>query len=167
MIAKGPWTLTWGDNIITDVEEIDVEHEVSSDDFETIQGRTIEIDGPFKASAIVTLLVADIPALAAILPQYFVANGGVLSTGETVNNADGAIDIQPNNCDAAVVTNNLDIASCGNPGQVARIVSARTQIEGLDVDNKIAKVMVKFIGEAEATEATLQFFREGTISVVS
>ncbi len=166
-LVRGPFTVKWGDNIITDIEEIDVSHEVSSEEFETIQGSTVELDGSYKVSAVLTLLASDIPVLSAILPQYFVANGGVMSTGETVNNANGAIDIKAASCDEAIVYNNLDITACGNPGQVLRIVNARTRIEGLEVDNVIQKVMVKFIGEPGSSEATMQLFKTGTISIVS
>ena len=90
-----------------------------------------------------------------------------MSTGETVNNANGAIDIKAASCDDNIVYNNLDIISCGNPGQVLRLVNARTRIEGVELDNVIQKVMVKFIGESASTEATMQIFKSGTISVVS
>lgn len=167
MIIRGPFDIKWGDNTISDVEEINIEHSIDSEDYKTVQGRTLEIDGSYKATATITLLASDIPALSAILPQYFVANGGILSTGETVSNADGAIDIAPRNCDDELVFNNLDIISCGSPAQIARIVNARTKIEGIEVNEKIQKVMIKFIGEASPDEATLQFFRQGTIATVS
>lgn len=166
-LIRGPFELKWGDNVLADIEQIDISHDVKSDEFETIQGTTLEIDGAYKVSATITLLASDIPALSAILPQYFVANGGILSTGETVNNANGAIDVKAASCDDSIVYNNLDIISCGSPGQVLRIVNARTRIEGVELDNVIQKVMVKFIGESSSNEATIQFFKEGTINVVS
>lgn len=167
MIIKGPFSLKWGDNTITDVEEIDVEHEIDSEDYQTVQGRTIELDGAYKSAVTLTLLASDIPALAAILPQHFVANGGVLSTGETVNHAQGAIDVAPADCDDNTVYNNLDIISCGTPANVMRLVNARTKLEGIDIDDKVQKVMVKFVGEPLTDEAVVQFFRQGTIAVVS
>jgi len=167
MLVRGPFNLKWGDNVLADIDEISIEHSVDSEDYQTLQGKTFEVDGAYKVTATITLLASDIPSLAVVLPQHFVANGGAMSTGETVNNADGAIDIVPRNCDESLVYNNLDIISCGNPASVARIVHARTKIEGIEIDNKIQKIMVKFIGEAESTEATMQFFRDGTINVVS
>lgn len=166
-LVRGPFSIKWGDNTITDVEEVAIDHEVTSDEFTTVQGTTLEIDGAYKVSCTLTLLASDIPALSALLPQYFVANGGVMSTGETVNNAAGAIDIKAASCDDSIVYNNLDITSCGNPGQVLRIVNARTRIEGIELDNVIKKVMIKFIGESASDEATVQIFKSGTISVVS
>lgn len=166
-LIRGPFSLKWGDNVITDVEEIDVEHEIDSEDYDTLQGRRLQLDGVYFVSAIVTLLASDIPALAALLPQHFVENGGVLSTGETVSNAQGAVDLVPGGCDESIVYNNLDIISCGNPAQVTRLNNVRTKFEAIEVDNKLQKVMVKFIGEAPYGEATMQFFRQGTIAVVS
>lgn len=166
-LVRGPFTLKWGDNELTDVEEIELEHEVDSEDFQTLEGRTIEVDGAYKVSATVTLLSSDVPALAALLPQHFVGNGSTMSTGETVQVAEGAIDIAPHACDEELIYNNFDIIACGNPGQVARIVHARTKLEGVEMDNKLQKVMVKIIGEAASDEATMQFFKEGGIAVVS
>ncbi len=167
MLIRGPFTIKWGDNTILDVEDVDVEHDVSSDDFETVQGKTYEIDGPYKVTATLTLLASDIPALAALLPQYFVANGSTMSTGETVDNADGAIDIKAAECDDAITYNNLDIISCANPSNVLRLVNTRSKIDGVEIDNKLQKVMVKLVGESDADEATMQMFIDGTINVVS
>lgn len=166
-LVRGPFTIKWGDNTINDVEELEVEQSIDSEDYETVGGRTIEVDGNYKATATITLLATDIALLAALLPQHFVANGGTLSTGETVNNATGAIDLAPAGCDESLVYNNLDLISCGSPADVARIVNARTKLEGVEIDNKIRKVMIKFIGEAAADEATMQFFKQNTINVVS
>lgn len=167
MIIRGPFELKWGDNVITDVEEIDIEHEIDSEDFQTVQGRTLELDGSYKTTATLTLLGTDLASLAIVLPQHFVANGQQMSTGETVNNAQGAIDVRAASCDESIVYNHLDIMSCANPSNVLRIVNARTKMDGVEVDDKIQKIMVKFVGESDPGEATLQFFKEGTINVVS
>lgn len=167
MLVRGPFNIKWGDNIINDVEELDIEHEIASDDFETLEGKTYELDGPYKVTATLTLLASDIPTLAALLPQHHVANGQVLSTGETVSNAAGAIDIKPHECDEDLIFNNLDIISCANPANVLRVVNARTKLDGFEIDNKLQKVMIKFVGESQADEATIQIFRQGTINVVS
>lgn len=166
-IIKGPFNLRWGDSELQDIEEIEVEHEVATEDVESVQGKMIELDGAYKVSVTLTLLETDIAALALVLPQHHVLNGGVLSTGETVNNAQGAIDVVPGSCDAVEITKNLDIISCENPSNVMRIVNARSKFEGIEVDSMLRKVLVKFIGQSEATEATVQFFKSGTISVVS
>ncbi len=166
-LVKGPFELKWGDNVLTDVEEIEVEYDVDTEDYTTVQGRTYEFSGAHKVAVNLTLLGADVAALAAVLPQYHVNNGGVLSTGETVNEADGAMDIVPGGCDTTPVYKDLDIISCANPGKVYRVVNARTEIAGVEFDDKVRKVMVRFLGESDADEATVQFFEEGSISVVS
>lgn len=166
-LIKGPQTVQWGDNVIYDVEEINFEYEIDSDDRQTVQGKTRVIDGPHKATATLQLLASDIPILAALLPQHFVANGQQLSTGETVNHAQGAIDVAPADCDVNPIYNNLDVTSCGNPGQVTRLVNARTRLAGIEIDNKLQVFMVEFIGESEADEAVIQIFKEGSIAVVS
>ena len=58
MLVRGPFNLKWGDNLLTDIEEIDVEHEISSDDFKSLQGKTYEVDGAYKVSATITLLAS-------------------------------------------------------------------------------------------------------------
>lgn len=166
-VVRGPFNLTWGVNTLTDVESIAIEHTVDSADYQTIEGRTLEIDGSHKASATITLLSSDIASLAAVLPQYYVANGGVLSTGETVSSADGAIDVRAAACDEELIFNDLDIVSCGANATVLRLVNARTRIDGIEIDNKIQKVMIKFVGETVTNQATIQFFNEGTIAIAS
>lgn len=166
-LVRGPFNLRWGDNVIADVEEIDVEYEVSRDDYETVQGKVITIDGAQRISAALTLLSTDIASLAVLLPQYFVPNGQVMSTGETVNNANGAIDVAAAACDTNLIFNNLDIESCSNPADVIRIVNARTSIEDVDIDGKLRKVIIRFLGESDITEGVLQFFKKNTLAVVS
>lgn len=167
MLVRGPFDLKWGDNVIQDVEEVSIEHEIATDDFETVQGKNFEVDGAYKVSVTITLLATDIASLSIVLPQNWVPNGGVMSTGETVNNAQGAMDIKPGECDESLVYNHLDIISCANPGQVLRIVNARTKLDGVELDSKLQKVMVKFVGESDGDEATIQMFKQGTIRVVS
>jgi hypothetical protein len=166
-LVRGPFTIKWGANTIEDIEDISPEHSVATEDYETIQGRTIEIDGATKVSATITLLATDVASLAVLLPQYFVAMGAVLSTGETVTDSAGAIDVVPHDCAADITYNDLDVISCGASAKVFRIVNARTKIDGVEIDNKIQKVKIKFIGEADSDEATIQFFAENGISVVS
>lgn len=166
-IVRGPVNVKFGDNQIDDIEEIEIEHEVDEEEYSTVQGKVRTVDGPYKVSATITLLASDIPTLAAFVPQYFVPNGGELSTGETVNHADGAIDIKAASCDENIVYENFDIESCGNPADVMRIVNARTRIEGVEIDDKVRKVMIKVIGESEGDQATIQFFRKGTVNVIS
>lgn len=164
---KGPFEFQWGGNVLTDIEEVETNVEQDTEERTTLGGSTYEFDGPIKASATLKLMRSDLPALAVVLPQYFVPNGGVMSTGETVNNAEGAIDWGAAACNAAQIYNDLDIISCGTPGQVFRLVNARTKGEAIEFDQYLGTVSIRFIGEPAPGEANVQFFTEGTISVVS
>lgn len=166
-LVRGPFDILWGGNTIQNIEEIEVEYEQDSEDYTTVQHQTYELDGPIKATVTLTFLASDVAALAAVVPQYHVPNGGVMSTGETVNNADGAIDVVALDCDSSPVYNPLDIVSCANPGQVFRLVNARTKLDSIEFDDKIRKVMIKFIGEPAQGDGNVQFFKEGSINVVS
>lgn len=166
-LIRGPFTLRWGDNEITDVEEIEVEVEVDTEDLSTVQGNTYTLDGAYKATVTLTLLGSDLPILAALLPQNHVANGQVMSTGETVNYASGAIDVVPASCDTPLIFNHLDIISCGTPQNVFRLVNARTRIDTVEIDDKIQRVSIAFLGEPESGEAVVQFFKSGTINTIS
>lgn len=167
MLVKGPFDLKWGDNVLAGVESISVEYEQDSDEYETIQGETFEVDGAIRAAVEVTFLHSDRGSLAAVLPQYFVANGEVLSTGETVDEANGALELIRSTCDTSEVYNNLDIISCGNPGEVLRLVNARTRVSAVEVDNRLRMVTVRFIATPASGDAYLQFFEEGSIATVS
>lgn len=166
-LVTGPFEVKWGSVTLTEISEIEVDYEQDSEDYQTVQHQTFEVDGPQKASVMLTFLASDTAALRHVLPQNFVANGGVLSTGETVAEANGAIDLTPNNCTTSDVYRDLDIISCGNPGQVFRLVNARTRVDSVSFDDKLRTVVVKFIGEPANNEASIQFFEESSISVVS
>lgn len=166
-LVRGPFDLTWGGNTITEVETIAVDYAVDSTDYQTVQHQTFELDGSTKASVTLTLLASDVAALAVVLPQFHVANGGTLSTGEVVNNPGGAIDVAAASCSSDTVYNGLIISSCANPAHVFRLVNARTRLDSIDFDGKIRKVTVKFIGEPEPGEASVQFFLDGTVTGVS
>jgi hypothetical protein len=166
-ITRGPFDIKWGDNELDNVESVDVEYSNDREDVITLQGRTLIFDGNQKVEAVATLVGPDIPALAAILPQYFVANGQKLSTGETVQHAQGAIDVVPRACDEDLIYNNFDIISCATPGVVHRINNARTTLDDVDFSEKISKYMIRIIGEAPKDEATMQVFRDGKIKTIS
>jgi len=166
-LARGPFTIEWGDTLLGDIEEIDVEYDVDSEDYTSVQGRTYTIPGAHKATATITLLSTDIPALTAVLPQYKKNNGQVMSSGETVMDPNGAIDLVPGGCDSPTIYQGLIITSCGNPGQVFRMLNTRTEIAGVEFDDKIRKVQVQFIGEPDQTLATIQFFKEGALGSIS
>lgn len=167
-LVKGPFDLKWGNNTLVDVSEISLDFEQETSDYSTVDNRKYVVDGAINASVSLTFLASDVPALAAVLPQYHVANGGTLSSGETVTSADGAIDVKAASCDANPVYNDLDVIACGANGQVFRLKNARTKIESMEfADNAIRTVTVQFIGEPAQGIANIQFFGENDIAVVS
>ena len=113
------------------------------------------------------MLATDVPALAALLPQYHIADNATASTGETVDDAEGIIDLVPGGCDVEPTYHNLIITSCGNPGEVFRMLNVRTEIDGVELDDKLRKVSVRMIGEAPQDMATIQFFAEGALGSIS
>lgn len=161
-IVQGQWSLQWGNAVLTDIESIAVDYSVKTTDYDTVQYNTYQVDGSVKASVALTLLATDIASLAAILPQYFVANGATLSTGEVVNSADGAIDTVAA-CSLGQVYNDLDIISCGTPGQTFRLVNARTMISKIDFDGQVRTVEVTFVGAPKPGDASVQFFETGAV----
>lgn len=155
-LVKGPFSLKWGENPILDVSEIGFNYDVATNDYETVDGRTYTIDGAITASIDVTLLSSDVDALKTILPQYFVAQGSKLSTGETVQDEKGAIDIVAASCDTTNTNYNLDIISC--TGESTRLVNARTSLSTVDIaDNSLRTVTITFRGEPEQGQGIIQF----------
>lgn len=163
-LARGPFNFRWGINLLTDIEEVSTEFEQDSEDYSTLQGNVYELDGPMKVALTATFLSTDIPTLAVLLPQYYVANGETLSTGETVTDAVGAIDVRPAACDEELVMEDLDIESCADPSNILRLKNMRTKIDSVELDNKVRKVIIRFVGEASSGQAVMQFFREGGIN---
>ena len=167
-LVKGPFDLRWGENTLVDVSEISLEYEQESNDYTTVDNRRYSIDGAINASVSLTFLASDVAALAAVLPQYHVPNGGTLSSGETVSGTDGAIDVVAASCDSDPVYNDLDVISCGTNGQVFRLKNARTKIDSMEfADNAVRTVTVMFVGEPEAGVGNIQFFRENDVTAIS
>ena len=161
-LVKGPFSIKWGENAILDVSELTFNYDVATNDYDTIQGTTYTIDGNITASVELTLLKTDVSALATIFPQYYVAKGEPMSTGETVTADEGAIDIVAASCDTENTNANLDIISCN--GEVTRLVNARTSLSGLEIaDNSLRTVTITFRGEPASGAGIVQFFAENGI----
>lgn len=161
-LVKGPFSLKWGENAILDVSEIGFNYDVATNDYETIDGRTYTIDGAITASIDVTLLATDTASLSTIFPQYYVAKGGKMSTGETVTADEGAIDIVAASCDTTGTNYDLDITAC--TGEVTRLVNARTSLSTIELaDNSLRTVQVTFRGEPAQGEGIIQFFQQNGI----
>lgn len=158
-LVKGPFSIKWGSNPVLDVEEIEFEYDVESNDYKTIDGRTIKVEGAITASIGLTLLSTDVASLRTILPQYYVANGSKLSTGETVTDEAGAIDLKAASCNTTATNYPLDIESC--TGEMTRLVNTRPTISGMEfADNSVRKVTITFNAEPAQGHAVLQFFKK-------
>lgn len=162
-LVKGPFSIKWGENPVLDVSEIGFNYEVASNDYETVGGYTYTVEGAITASVELTLLSSDVDALKTILPQYYVAKGSKMSTGETVDAEEGAIDIVAASCDTTNTNYNLDITSCN--GEVTRLVNARTSLTSQEfADNSVRTVTVTFRGEPAEGTGIIQFFKEGGLT---
>lgn len=162
MIIRGPFNLKWGDDILAEIETVEIEHELNSDDYEANSGHVYQIDKSRKVSARLTFLATDIASLAVVLPQYYVPQGGILSSGEPVNASGGAIDVVPHPCAPEVLNKDLDIIACGLQAESIRIKKCRTELEQIEV-GKVRKIVVKFIGEPLPNEAAIQLTGSGEI----
>lgn len=165
--VKGPHTIEYGANTIEDVEEIDLEWETDTNDYDTVQGNKFTYDTTQSATVTLTLLATDVGALRILLPQYFVAVSGTLSTGETVTDADGAIDVVPAGCVDIGNLKHLTITSCDETGaeHTLRIPDGTTRIDGVEFDGAGArKVMIQFRGEGSTVG---QLFSGGAPTTIS
>jgi len=159
-LVKGPFNFKWGANTLSNVSEISVDYSVESSDTTTLDGNTYSVQTGITATVTLTLLDNDIASLATVLPQYYKAQGETLSTGETVGQAQGAIDIVAASCDTSEVYNQLDIYACGTNAQVLRLVRARTQVDSIDIGDGLRTVAVQFIGEPISGQAVVQFLQD-------
>jgi hypothetical protein len=159
-LVKGTFNFKWGANSLYNVSDIKVDYKVDSSDTKTLDGRSYTTQTGMSATISLTLLDNDIASLAVLFPQYYVPVGRTLSTGETVTQAMGAIDITAASCTTSSIYNQLDVYACGTNAQVLRLVRARTEIESVDVANGLRTVAVKFIGEPTTGQAVIQFLTD-------
>lgn len=157
MLVKGPFSIKWGSNPILDVSEATFNYDVATNDYDTVDGRHYTVEGAITASVAITLLASDVEALATVLPQYYVPQGGTMSTGETVTDEAGAIDIVAAQCDTTNTNYDLDITSCN--GETVRLVNARTSLTAVNLDNNALRtVEITFRGEPAQGEGAIQFW---------
>jgi hypothetical protein len=159
-LVKGPFNFKWGSNTIRNVSDISVDYSVDTSDTDTLDGNKFTVQTGMSATVTLTLLDNDIASLATLLPQFYVPQGGTLSTGETVGQSQGAIDVTAASCTSSDVFNQLDIYACGTNAQVLRLVRARTQIDSVDVADGLRTVAVKFIGEPQSGDGVIQFLQD-------
>lgn len=159
-LVKGPFNFKWGANQLNNIGEISVDFATETSDTNTLDGNKYMIETGRSATVTLTLLDNDIASLATVLPQFYVPMGGTLSTGETVTQTQGAIDITAASCTTSSVYNQLDIYACGSNAQVMRLVRARTQIDSIDIADGLRTVAVMFISEPQAGDAVVQFLQD-------
>lgn len=166
-LVKGPHVIDFGADEVLKVEEIDVAIETDSNDYDTVQGVKYTVDTTMSSVVTLTLLNTDVTSLRVVLPQYFVANSETLSTGEVVNDAQGAIDVIPTGCVSIANLKHLTITSCDETGaqHVMRVPDVSTRIDSVEIDGPGArKVMIQF--RAEGTTMA-QFFDSGAVTSIS
>ena len=156
-LVKGPFNFKWGASQLNNVSDISVDYAVETSDTTTLDGRTYSVQTGMTATVTITLLDNDVASLATILPQYYVAQGQKLSTGETVTDVAGVVDVVAASCSTSEVYSDLDIIACGTNAQVLRLVNARTQIDSVDIGDGLRTVAVMFIGEPATGEGVIQF----------
>lgn len=156
MIIRGPFSLTWGSSTLADIESIEIEHEISTEEYEANSGQTFEIEKSRKTYIKITLLATDIPSLAAVLPQYFVPQSSLMHDGSYVVDSRGAIDVVADDCDTEMIYHKLEIFACANPTESFKVFNCRTVIDSIEI-GKVRKIVVKFIGEPEAGSSLFQF----------
>lgn len=159
-LVKGPFNFKWGANSLNNVSDISVDYSVDSSDTSTLDGNKFTTQTGMGMSVTLTLLDNDIASLATVLPQYYVPMGGTLSTGETVGQTQGAIDIAAASCTTSEVYNQLDIYACGTNAQVLRLVRARTQVDSINIADGLRTVAVKFVGEPQSGQGVVQFLQD-------
>jgi hypothetical protein len=159
-LVKGPFNFKWGANNLYNVSDVSFDYTVDTNDTTTLDGNKYTVQTGMSATVTLTLLDNDIASLATVLPQFYVPMGGTLSTGETVAEAQGAIDITAASCTTSDVYNPLDIYACGTNAQVLRLNRARTQIDSIDIADGLRTVAVMFVGEPLSGDAVVQFLRD-------
>lgn len=159
-LVKGPFKFQWGANALNNVSEMSIDYTVDTSDTTTLDGNRFTTQTGMGASVSLGLLDNDIASLATVLPQFYVPTGGVLSTGQTVSDPQGAIDIAAASCTTSDVYNPLDIYACGTNAQVLRIPRARTQVDSIDISDGLRIVTVMFVGEPTDGGAVIQFLRD-------
>lgn len=160
-LVTGPFTVKFGSSVtLEDVSEISWDYSSDSTQPTTIDGRTYDIPTTTSASIEITLLGADIAVLSQIFPQYAVAAGGTMSTGETTDKA--AFDCKAMSaCGAVALSDDLEVIGCE---YTTRLVNAKAKISSIDYeDNVVQTVTVTFTGNPSANEAVFQIYENGSL----
>lgn len=163
-LVKGPFTVQYGENALVDVSELTFNYDEDSNDYSTLDGRTFTVPGAVTASVEVTVLSTDIASLSQLLPQFYVPKGGKLSTGETVNGENGAIDIKAaQSCADTTSGAALTIQAC--TGDITRLWNATPTLSGIEIaDNAVRTVTITYTGQPEQGQGAIQFYKLGELT---
>lgn len=166
-LVKGPFTVQYNDNALVDVSELTFNYDVDSNDYSTLDGRTYSVPGAVTASVEVTVLSTDIDSLSQLLPQYYVPKGGTLSTGETVEGEEGAIDVlAAQSCTEEEEGAPLTIEGC--TGDITRLWNATPSLSGIEIaDNAVRTVTITYTGQPNQGQGAIQFYKVGSLSAGS
>ena len=163
-LVKGPFNLVWGPTTLTDVESVDLSFDQESNDYTTVDGRKITIKGAISASATITLLASDAATLSQVVPQFAKSAGSEMTSGEVVATDKVAIDVYAGDCTTTAEKYDLDIISCGNPGEVLRLKACVTSISSMSLENnQVRTVEITFTGEPAQGIAAVQAFEQGAL----
>lgn len=165
-IIRGPFNLIYGGNTLAEISTLKFNYSVDTTDTATVQGHKKRTYGSHEVTITATFLESDVASLALALPQYFVPNGSTLSTGETVTDSTGAIDVVPGKTATAVGADLIVEQSAGtSTSNVLRVLDAISEISGVNLDEKAQTVDVEFTGQSDI--GTIQMFLKDAITVVS
>lgn len=160
-----PYEVTYGANVVKNITELTLNQERERETVQYLDGGTGRYNGNWDISVDITVAKDDIDTLAVLVPQYHVADGETMSTGEVVDNEDGAIDVSTANCDTDEVTQHLEIKACN--GRVLRIVDASSDLNTSTFNQNYGTTTVTFYGRAEGGRAAVQYFKAGSLTPAS
>lgn len=159
-LVTGPFTIKYGSVEIQDVSELSWDYSSDSTQPTTIDGRTFDIPTTTSASVTITILGADIAALSEIFPQYAVAAGGTMSTGEKTTY--DAFDLKAMSaCGSTALEEDLEIVGCDT---TTRLVNARAKISSISYeDNVVQTVEVTFTGMPSQNQGIIQMYKNNSL----
>lgn len=166
MDFRGPYHLYYGGTDVSDVSDLSFDYSPDTQEYTNLLGNKRKITTGASASVSAKVLRSDIPTLAAMLPQYFVAMGEVLSSGETVTNTEGAIDVDLASCSAITFTDDLLIVDCTGT-QAMRYRNVETRIDGQDNNDNALLTWTVVFEASPQSGAPVQLLGAGDFSIES
>lgn len=157
-----PYDVTYGANTVKNITELTVNMDRERETVPYLDGGMGRFNGNWDVSVDITVAKDDVDVLAALVPQYHVAENEKMSTGETVTSENGAIDVNTADCDTDEVVQHLEIKACN--GRVLRIVDASSDISTSTLNENYGTTTITFFGRAEGGRGAVQYFTAGTLT---